>query len=120
MSGPYNPGPGGDQPGYPGQQGYPQPGGYGQGSGYQPTNYPQPHGGYWYGQAGSSLGPGYGARQRQSVGLAGLAVAAVGAVLLVLGFTALNWYGADGDHLTFSDIHKSLGGLRAPGFPKAY
>ena len=98
------------------QQGGYQQGGYQQG-GYQQPNYSQQQGGYGYGQ-------GYGSyssysQPRQTVGIVGLIVAVVGAIVLISGFF-LNWYSAGGDHLKFSDLHKSLDGPGAPGFPKAY
>jgi hypothetical protein len=113
-----------DQPGYPAQPGY-QPGGYGPPGytppgaqqGYQQGNYPQQQSGYGYSH-GSDRG-GYG-RRRETVGIIGLIGAVIGAVLLILGFTALDWYNAQGDKLKVSDIHKSLNGTGAPAFPKAY
>jgi len=137
-----------EQPGYPGQegyqqggyqQGYPQQGGYPQGSypqgdqqgGYQQgnypqqANYPQQPSGYGYQPGAPSWGGGYGTREqaRPSVGIIGLIGAAVGAVLLILGATALAWYkirGADGK---FSDLHsdvKDAPGAAGLGLAKAY
>lgn len=169
MSSPYNPPPGGQQPGeqpqwggYPGganypqqeqqpgqsgqgyqqggyqqggyqqggysqggysQGGYQQPSGYQQGgyqqSGYQQGNYPQQQGGYSYQQ--QSWSDGRSSQGTQSLGFIGLAVAAVGAILLIIGVTALKWYsyGAGADQ-KFSDIHKDLNNPGAPGLSKAY
>ncbi|HEY7048531.1 MAG TPA: hypothetical protein VH373_15030 [Jatrophihabitantaceae bacterium] len=152
MSAPYNPAPGGQQPGdqpswggysggnYPqqnqpgyggsdeyqqggyGQSGYSQPGGYQYGEyqqgGYQQANYPQQPSGYGYGQGYGGYGS-YSSQPRQTIGIVGLVVAFVGAIVLISGFF-LNWYSADGGHLKFSDIHKTLDGPGAPGLPKAY
>jgi hypothetical protein len=133
MSAPYNPGPGDSQPGQqpqwggypgganypqPGQPSYPDPGGPPLAGGYQQGNYPgnypqgnypqQPQGGYGYQQQqqrSSSWGSGYGDRSRESAGIVGLAVAGVGALLLILGIAALDWYSAGGDKLKLSDLH---------------
>jgi len=157
MSAPYNPAPGGqqpgdqsqwggysggnypqqNQPGYPGpderqqpggygQSSYPQPGGYQQGGyqqggyqqgGYQQGSYPQQPSGYGYGQGYSS----YGNEQRQTLGIVGLVVAIVGAIVLISGFF-LSWYKIAGQEAKFSDIHKDLSnaGSLAPGLAKAY
>lgn len=139
MGAPYNPAPGGNQPGeqpqwggypggnypqqgqpgYPGQQDYQQ-GGYGQGGyqqgGYPQSGYPQQPGGYGY-QPGWG---GYGTQRRETVGIVGLAGAAVGAILLIIGFTALKWYDIGGQEFKVNDLRKSLDRSGAPGFPKAY
>ena len=142
MSAPYNPGPGGNQPGqqpqwggYPGGANYPQQGqpGYGDQSGppqqggyqagnypgnYPQGNYPQQQGsGYGYQQQSSqsaqspstseSWRSSYDAELREAVGVVGLALAAVGALLLILGIAALDWYSAGGDKLKLSDLHKA-------------
>jgi hypothetical protein len=168
MSSPYNPPPGGQQPGeqpqwggYPGGANYPQQGpqqeqpgysgpgyeqggyqqggneygGYQQGGGYQQPsgyqhggyaqgNYPQQQGGYSYPQGGSSWGgSNYGTEKRQSVGIVGLAVAAVGAILLIIGVTALAWYKIAGHSGKFSDLHgdvKDAPGSVGLGLAKAY
>jgi hypothetical protein len=147
MSAPYNPGPGENppgpqqwgnyptggnypqqgQPGYPEQAGYPptgqpqqqqQQGGYPQ-SGYQQGNYPQaPGGGYGY-QQQPSWGSSYGAESRASVGVVGLVVAAVGALLLILGGAALNWYSAGGQHAKLGDLQKDAKAADI-GLMKAY
>ena len=142
MSSPYNPPPGGQQPGeqpqwggqpgganYPQQEqpGYPgqgyQQGGYQQG-GYQQGNYPQQQGGYGYQQGAQQPwgGSGYGSPDRQSVGIIGLAGAAVGAIVLILGMTALNWYKLEGQNGKFSNLNKDLkdAGSAAPGLAKMY
>jgi hypothetical protein len=166
MSSPYNPPPGGqqpgeqpqwggppgganypqqDQPGYPGQGhppggyeqggyqqgGYPQqpggyqqqPGEYQQPGGYQQGNYPQQQGGYGYQQGAQSWG-GSGKREgSQSVGIIGLVGAAVGAILLILGATALAWYKIDGQDGKFSDLHndvKDAPGAAGVAMAKAY
>jgi hypothetical protein len=129
------------QPGGYGQSSYPQPGGYQQGGyqpggyqqggyqqggyqqggyqqgGYQQGNYPQQPSGYGYGQGYS----GYGNEQRQTLGIVGIAVAIVGAVVLISGFF-LSWYKIAGQEAKFSDIHKDLSdaGSLAPGLAKAY
>jgi hypothetical protein len=120
-----------EQPGYPGQggnqQGDHQQGGYPpqqqQPGGYQQANYPQQQGGYGYQQPQGGSGYGeYGTQQsqsRQGPGIVGLAVAGVGAIVLVVGFF-LNWYSQDGQGAKFSDFHKQLDGPGAPGFPKMY
>jgi hypothetical protein len=134
----------GYQPGYPpqsgqggqgGQGGYQQ-GGYQQGGypqgGYQQGNYPsqgnypqQQGGGYGYQPGSPSWGGGYGTQQqaRQSVGIIGLIGAAVGAVLLIVSFTALAWYKIQGANGKFSDLHsdvKDAPGAAGLGLAKAY
>jgi hypothetical protein len=147
MNGPYNPQPGsqpGDQPpwarypggaGYPpygqpahggqdgyqqgGYQGYPAQGGYSQGgyqqASYQQSGYQQPHGGYSYPQqAWGRTG------RRERVRVIGLLGAAVGAAMLIAGFTALAWYRIVGRDIKFGDFHRALNQPGAPAFPKAY
>jgi hypothetical protein len=145
MSGPYNPAPGSQpgeqpqwggypgganypqqsQPGYPGQDAYQQGGyqGYQQGGyqqpGYQQGGYQQPQGGYSYPQQTW----GYGTARRETVGVIGLIGAAVGAALLIVGFTAVKWYSFSGlDFGKFSDFNDDLknAGSAAPGLAKAY
>ncbi len=152
MSAPYNPGPGGNQPGqqpqwggYPGGANYPQQGqpsyseqpsspqqqgnysgGYQQGN-YPGGNYPQQQGGYGYQQQPqpqpqqSSWSSSYGERSGDaaSVGIVGIAVAAVGALLLILGISALDWYSAEGDKIKLSDVHDGAKQIDA-GLMKAY
>ena len=78
MSSPYNPPPGGQQPGE-----YQQPGGY---------------------QHGAQSWGGSGSQQSQSVGYVGIALAVVGAMFMIAGVTALNWYSVGGEHATLSDL----------------
>lgn len=166
MSSPYNPPPGGqqpgeqpqwggppggasnpqqDQPGYPGQGyppggyqqggnqqgGYPQqpggyqqqPGEYQQPGGYQQGNYPQQQGGYGYQQGAQSWGASGQREGGQSVGIIGLVGAAVGAILLIVGATALAWYKIRGQNGKFSDLHtdiKDAPGAAGLGLAKAY
>ena len=116
------------QGGY-GQGGYSQPGGYQYGGyqqggyqqgGYQQANYPQQPSGYGYGQQGYGAYSSY-SQSRQSLGIVGLVVAIVGAIVLISGFF-LNWYSQSGQGVKFSDIHKDLNaaGSLAPGLSKAY
>lgn len=158
MSSPYNPPPGGQQPGeqpqwggHPGganypqqdqpgqsgqgyqqggyqqggypQGGYPQQGEYQQG-GYQQGNYPQQQGGYGYQQGPQPYGASdYGREGGQSVGIIGLIGAAVGAILLILGATALAWYKIGGEDGKFSDLNndvKDAPGAVGVGMAKAY
>lgn len=142
MSGPYNPPPGGNPPGeqphwggypggaypQPGQTGYPGQAGYQQGGGYnypQQTGYQpggQQQGGYGYQQpAGYGYEQrdwrGYSSQPREKVGIIGLALAVVGAVLLILSFTTLNWYKPPGGK--FSDLHDAAKAADA-GLAKAF
>ncbi|MDT4928397.1 MAG: hypothetical protein QOF92_1264 [Pseudonocardiales bacterium] len=96
--------------------------GYGPPPGQQPGGYgaPQP-GGYQPSQSGGYGGPqpgGYGAPPSnpygggppsQSFGVVGAAIAVVGAALVVVAFTALNWFKGNGSSKV-SDIHKVLDG----------
>src|SRR5215471_8426084 len=113
MSGPYNPQPGrqpAEQPpwsGYGRQESYLQ-------AGYQQSGYQQPQGGYSYPQQESDIG------HSERIRVIGLLGAAVGAALLIAGFTALAWYRIVGRDIKFSDFHKALSPPGAPAFPKAY
>jgi hypothetical protein len=146
MSGPYNPQPGGQpgeqppwggypggvgyppygQPAYGGQEGYlqggyqsyPAQGGYSQEgyqqAGYQQGGYQQRQGGYSYPQQAWDTG------RRERTRVIGLLGAAVGAGVLIAGFTALAWYRIVGRDIKFSDFHTALSRPGAPAFPKAY
>lgn len=103
--------------GYPGQGNYPQQGGY-----QQPGNYPQPPSGYDYQQPQQPQQPAWRSRYdepSESAGIVGLAVAAVGALLLVIGVAALNWYTVLGQEGKLSDLGDSAKDLDA-GLMKAY
>jgi hypothetical protein len=101
---------------YPQQGGYPQPGAYQQG-GYQQGNYPQQPSGYDY-QQQPSWRSGYD-EPRESAGIVGLVVAAVGALLLIIGVAALNWYSAGAAHDKLTDLRDGAKQINA-GFMKAY
>ena len=109
---------------YPGQQ--PQTPGYGEGNqGYGPTAG-QPAGApgapAGYGAPGDPYGaPGdpYGtpARREDTIGVVGMVIAAIGALLVVLAFTVFKWFrngtadnpfGSKNDKSKFSDIHDAL------------
>jgi hypothetical protein len=97
------------QGGYPQQGGYAQPGGSPYQGGYQQGGYPPQRSGYDYQQQPQS--PQERAwRSRydepsESAGIAGLALAAVGALLLVVGIAALDWYSLSGQGIKFNDLH---------------
>ena len=120
------------QPSYAEQGGPPQQGNYQQGNypgNYPPGNYPQQQqqqggGGYGYQQqqpssSDSSWRSSYDAESRDSVGIVGIAAAVVGALLLILGIAALDWYSAGGDKLKLSDLHKEAKAADI-GLMKAY
>jgi hypothetical protein len=147
MSAPYNPGPGESQPGqqpqwgnypgsgnypqqdpsgfpeptvYPGHGGYPGQGNYPQQGGYQqPGNYPQQPSGYDYQQPQQPAWRSRYDEPSESAGIVGLAVAAVGALLLVIGVAALNWYTVLGQEGKLTDLGDSAKDIDA-GLMKAY
>jgi hypothetical protein len=147
MSAPYNPGPGESQPGqqpqwgnypgsgnypqqdpsgfpeptvYPGHGGYPGQGNYPQQGGYQqPGNYPQQPSGYDYQQPQQPAWRSRYDQPRESAGIVGLAVATVGALLLVIGVAALNWYTVLGQEGKLTDLGDSAKDIDA-GLMKAY
>jgi hypothetical protein len=107
--------PQGYQQGYPPQQGYQQayppysqqqvpPQGYPPAAAYPPYGYP---------------GYGYPAQAKQAPGVAGVVLAGIGAILLILSFTGLNWLGRSGPNASFSDIHDATKNLDK-ALPKAY
>lgn len=126
-------------PGYPAQPGYgpPEPG-YGAPPGYPQQGQPYPQPGYGYGQP--TAGYGYPAQPpamgpltsqfaridpgpSQGFGVAGALVAAVGAALVIVAFTAVDWFTHTGDsHSKFGDVHDLLSsaGRYATGPAKAY
>jgi len=104
-----------EQGGYPGQGNYPQQGGY-----QQQGNYPQQPSGYNYQQQPQQ--PAWRSRDdepSESAGIVGLAVTAVGALLLVIGVAALNWYTVLGQAGKLSDLGVSAKDIDA-GLMKAY
>lgn len=61
-----------------------------------------------------------GTHRRKPIGVIGWISTAVGAVLLIVSFTALAWYRIGGRYTAFSDFHRGLSQPDAPGFPKEY
>jgi hypothetical protein len=88
--------------------------------GYQP-GYGQPaYGQPGYGQPGYGQ-PGYGAPPAgDSFGIAGTVMALLGGILLIVAFTAIDWFG--NPTLSFSDVGNGLdaAGDNANGFASAY
>jgi hypothetical protein len=108
----YGPPPG--QPGY-GQPGYEQPS-YGQ-PGQQQPGYGQPAG---YGPPGYAANPYGRSPVTYEFGVVGTVVAAVGAILVVIAFTAVDWVKTSPSH--FGDINNRLdaAGSGAGGLASAY
>ncbi|WP_375484120.1 hypothetical protein [uncultured Jatrophihabitans sp.] len=100
-----------------GQPGYGQPG-YGQPQ-YAPPGYGAPQ----YGRPGYGAGYGGYGPQRQSFGIVGAALAALGAIALVIAFTATHWY-KDGGDSSFSKVKDQVDAYdkvgAAAGVAKAY
>ena len=99
--------PTGQQPAY-GQPAYGQPA-YGQPAYQQQSAYGQPV----YGQQPAYGQPAYGypagrAPVSAQFGVVGAAIAAVGAILLIISFTALSWFSDFGGSSHVSDIHRIL------------
>jgi hypothetical protein len=118
----------GEQPGPPQQppQYGPPPAPYGQQPQYgpPPNPYGQPP---QYAQPAYGYGPGPAAHRQTApgarVGVVGLAIAALGAVLIIIGFTATKWLSLEGlPGLKFSDIHDATNGdtSGASGLAVAY
>jgi hypothetical protein len=108
---------------YPGQRGYLGQGNYPAQGGYQQGNYPQQPSGYNYQQQPQqpqqpSWRSGYD-QPRESAGVVGLAAVAVGALLLIIGVTALNWYTVLGQPGKLKDLGNSAKDIDA-GLMKAY
>jgi hypothetical protein len=57
---------------------------------------------------------------RRAVGRAGLAVLVIGAVLVALSFTVLNWVSASGVTIKFKDLHDAANQPGAPQVPHLY
>ena len=111
----------GQQPGYEQQQpGYgQQPGQYGQHG--QPAGQPQgrPPYGAPYGAANAYGDP---ISSGAKFGVVGTTLAGIGAVLLIIAFTAVDWFSQFGGDSHFGDIHNVLDASpnQANGLPKAY
>lgn len=109
------------QPGYgPPPQGQP---GYGA-PGYGAAGYGAPgYGASQYGRPGYGSGYGGYGPQRQSFGIVGAALAALGAVALIVAFTATHWYKDSGDS-SFSKVKDQVDAYdkvgAATGVAKAY
>jgi hypothetical protein len=133
MSQPYGEQPGGDptirfgdpyrdQP-QQAQQGYGQQSGqqYGQ-QGYGQPQYGQPQYGQQprYSAAANAYGAPVGSGAR--FGVVGATLAGVGAVVLIIALTAVNWVSGNGSSATFSDVHDALdaNSAGAAGVASAY
>lgn len=101
------------QQGYPQQQAYPQQA-YPQQQPYPPQAYPpQAYPGYG--------NPAYYGPQpaRQSPGIFGIILTGIGAVLLILSLTSLDWESSGGNKVDFSDLHRATKDA-GQALPKAY
>jgi hypothetical protein len=92
---------------------------YGQPPGYGQPGYGQPG----YGQPGyGPPGPPNRLEQSDSFGIVGTVLTLLGGILVVVGFTAVDWFTGSGGHASFSGIRQLLDseGGSASGFSSAY
>lgn len=106
------------QQGYPSQQGYASQQGYPPQQGY-PSQQPYP-GQQQYGPPGGYPGDVAPVARRSTLrlGVVGLVLAVIGAALLVVSFTAVNWFRSSSDSTfggstKFGEVHKHLGTIKA-------